>query len=175
MARSRKVKFMIDGNGLRDSFSPAQRQLLEKLLECKSSARSTERIPRLPSGTQVPLSSVQSRIWFVNRMYPDSAEYNVLGPPLNLKTHASREHVEAALRTLMERHDSLRLRVMTFGENTWQEECTGLELPLVWHDLSAMSTSEARWRAFKLGNLAARTPFKLDQAPLFRVLSVRLP
>lgn len=169
-----KGKSMIGDKTSGAGFSTVQRQLLDRLLEGRVSERTTERIVRLQPGMRVPLSPAQARIWFVNRMYPASAEYNVLGPTLRFQVDASRERVGAALRSLMQRHDALRLRILVHGDDPLQEECTGLEPPFAWHDLSGMPLAEAHRQATELGNLAARTPFQLDQAPLFRALAIRL-
>jgi amino acid adenylation domain-containing protein len=157
------------------ALSLAQRQLLDRLLKGKQGEGAREGILRLPEGARIPLSSAQARIWFFSRMYPESPEYNIFGAPLSFAVCPDRASIEAALRTLMDRHDALRLRIVEVNEEPLQEECTGLDLPLTWHDLSGMSVADAEHQAKEIGSSIARTPFKLDQPPLFRVSVIHLP
>jgi amino acid adenylation domain-containing protein len=168
------VNAMIESKRFEAVLSDTKRQLLEKLLSSTSNQRSTEMIPRVRPGVPVALSSAQARIWFLSRTYTESAEYNVLGPPLRLTIDTSQERVEAALRALMGRHDALRLRFLELEGEPMQQDCPDLEPPLAWHDLSGSPASEVKRQADEIGNRAARTPFRLDQAPLFRVSAIRL-
>jgi amino acid adenylation domain-containing protein len=164
---------MMHGKSSEAGVSPAQQQL-ERLLDSSVRARPVGPIPRLPPGSQVPLSAAQARIWSGCRTYPESAESNVVGPPLDLTIEASRELVDAALRTVMDRHDALRLRIVEVDGAPLQVTLAGLAPPLAWHDLRGLPAAEAALRAAEIGHRAAQTPFVLEAAPLFRVAAVRL-
>jgi amino acid adenylation domain-containing protein len=60
----------------------------------------------------LPLSSAQARLWFLDRMQPGSAFYN-LSSALRLRGSLDRAALERALGEIVRRHESLRT---TFGE-----------------------------------------------------------
>ncbi|MET8872032.1 amino acid adenylation domain-containing protein [Nocardia sp. NPDC004604] len=58
---------------------------------------------------RIPLSPAQQRMWFVNRYDPDSGAYNV-PIALRLTGRVDPAALEAAMRDVLERHESLRTR-----------------------------------------------------------------
>ncbi|WP_435602538.1 amino acid adenylation domain-containing protein [Streptomyces sp. bgisy130] len=65
------------------------------------------RVPR--DGGPLPLSFGQRRLWFLDRMNPQSAEW-VAGMFLKVPDGTRTIHVQRALNTLVERHEALRTR-----------------------------------------------------------------
>src|SRR5215472_17622629 len=91
--------------------SVVQNQLVEKLLKRKLSENTLDGLVRVAAGSRVPLSPTQARIWFFSQLYPESAEYNIF-ETLSLGTAPQEEQLESALRSLVERHDALRLQIV---------------------------------------------------------------
>ena len=105
----------------------------------------------------VPLTPIQQ--WFLGRELPEAHHFN---QALLLET---REPVDAevlarALRTLVDHHDALRLR-LTQGATGWEQSCAepGLDVPLGRVDLSGLSESE---QALAMERIATETQAGLD-------------
>lgn len=152
--------------------SRERQQLLEKLLS--RTPDGLEDIPGVEPGTPVPLSPAQTAIWFGTRMHPGSPEYNLFDARA-FDPMPDEDRLTAAIRTLMERHDALRLRVYDDGGFAVQEDVGILDPPVEWHDLRGLPADEAERRAEDLASEAAGTPLPTDRAPMFRVLAFLFP
>ncbi|MFD0851321.1 condensation domain-containing protein, partial [Actinomadura adrarensis] len=131
-------------------------------------------MPRLPHGARVPLSPAQARIWFFTQMYPSSTEYNVFDTVL-LDAMPSEDQLMAALRTLIERHDGLRLRIFQDGGVPVQEDIGPYEPEVAWHDLSGLPQEEAEAEARDIANAATRELLRPEEPPLVRFIAIRMP
>jgi len=123
-----------------------------------------------------PLSFAQERLWFLDRLAPGSAVYNIplalrLDGDLNLPALA------AAVGEVVRRHESLRT---VFTQNAGQPVQTvqpaadpaAFILPTV--DLSGLA-GHAEDEALRLAREEAALAFDLVQGPLFRTRRLRLP
>ena len=121
----------------------------------------------------LPLSFAQERLWFLDRLEPDRAAYNMPAAQ-RLTGDLDRPALEAALRELQRRHETLRTRFPTDGDRPRQqiEADAALELPLV--DLGALPDAEGSDVAARLASREAARPFDLAAGPLLRVLLLRL-
>ncbi|GAB2810469.1 non-ribosomal peptide synthetase [Streptomyces daliensis] len=164
--------------------SPGRAQLLDSLLRRRiGTPERQQRIPKVPAGTEVPLTPAQARIWFFTHLYPDSAEYNVF-ETLTFDHAPTRTELRTALSTLMGRHDALRAAVRETGDAEDAGEAGGtavqhdsglIEPPLEWHDLREATGAEADRRAREIGDAAAAARIALDSPPLLRAVAVALP
>jgi len=150
--------------------TPAKRALLEARLRGLS-IRPTA--ARREARTEAPLSFAQERLWFLNRLQPESAFYNV---PLAWRMTGTldRAALERALGEIVRRHDVLRT---TFQERDGTPlqvvaPAGGFTLPV--EDLSALAGAEreAEVRRQTSEDLARR--FDLEAGPLFRAKLLRL-
>ncbi|HVG01732.1 MAG TPA: amino acid adenylation domain-containing protein, partial [Nitrospira sp.] len=130
-------------------------------------------IRKAARGLPLPLSFAQERMWFLYRLSPGAAAYNIpasvrLQGPLN----------KAALRwsvdELVRRHEALRT---TFAQRDGQARQLIHEiLPPQWveEDLRHLPADIREPRALELATTEARRPFDLEQGPLLRILLIQI-
>lgn len=133
---------------------------LVKRLDHAQSARPAVRPMERPD--EIPLSFAQRRLWFLHRLEGPSPTYNI---PLvaHLQGDLNREALQAALRDVVVRHETLRT---IFPEATGQSyqmvlDPTGSEV-----ELAVVETSEAELP--ELLNEAVRYSFNLAEEPAIR-------
>jgi len=136
-------------------------------------ARGTEAIAIQPVDRERPLavSFMQERLWFLAQMYPKGVAYN-LPNGYHLVGELNVPALQAALQTIVNRHESLRT---TFaGSEGGAVQCVhpALPLDLQWHDFSGEDAP--RKMADKLASRDANHSFDLEQGPLFLCRLVRL-
>jgi amino acid adenylation domain-containing protein len=127
--------------------------------------------PRRPS-LLAPASFAQARLWFLDRLEPGRATYNV-ALALDLQGDLSPAALAAALNGLAQRHEALRTRFVERGGEPRQEVLPARPRPLPLVDLGGLP--EFLWlrELAALGRLEALRPFDLASAPLWRTLLVR--
>ncbi|UAA39457.1 non-ribosomal peptide synthase/polyketide synthase [Paraneptunicella aestuarii] len=126
----------------------------------------------------LPLSFVQERLWFIEQLDPNSANYNNPGA-VTIKSHASRplnvDWVEQALNIIIARHENLRTLFPSVEGNVQQVILAHLDFKLETVDLSGVQNQEARnQEAQAICQLEASTPFDLGQGPLIRGKLIKL-
>ncbi len=127
---------------------------------------------RPPGEARLPLSFAQERLWFIDRLSPGDAAYNV-ALSIALAGPLSPPALAAAIAALAARHETL---TTTFGEAHGEPfQRVGAPappppLPLV--DLENLSA--AAWpAALGLAAAAAELPFDLARGPVFRAALLR--
>src|SRR5215213_11720100 len=166
---------MSDMRGLSDrlaALSPEQRVLFAAGLRSSGVRRpESDTIPRRIPGSSAPLSFAQQRLWFLQRLEPDSAAYNIPSAA-RLKGTLDPEALRWALQTIMDRHESLRTTFREEGGVPVQVVTEDSTLPLPVTDLSRSPEPETEIR--RLAGKESRTPFALEQGPLIRGQLIRL-
>jgi amino acid adenylation domain-containing protein len=121
----------------------------------------------------IPLSSAQERLWFLDRLQPGSAFYNI---PVALRLSGALDvrAMERALGDVVRRHEALRT---TFGERDGAPVQTiapfrGFVLPV--EDLSALDADAREAQAARRAADDAASPFELATGPLLRASLLRL-
>jgi thioesterase domain-containing protein/acyl carrier protein len=129
------------------------------------------RIPRLQRA-DAPLSFAQERLWFLDRLRPGSAAYNM---PLALRLSGplDRLALETAVNETIRRHESLRTTFRQTADGARQLVSAFSPVPLDPIDLSHLGHRAAA-EALRLVRAAGETPFDLTRGPLFRAGLVRL-
>ena len=91
-----------------DKLSPERRALLQKMLRQQAGpAREPDAIRPREGGGPAPLSFAQERLWFIDRLDPGSAVYNL---PLTWRLEGALDGaaLERSLSEIVRRHEALR-------------------------------------------------------------------
>lgn len=131
--------------------------------------------PNLDRSGLLPVSNTQQRLWFLKRLDPANAAYNV-ACPVRFKGELDPARVQAVLRLLAQRHESLRARFVADDgvPHCRLEPAVAVSMPLI--DLRKPgATRESIERELK-GRVRAlvEEPFDLSCAPLWRSELLRL-
>ncbi len=155
----------------RAKLTPAQQQLLERRLRGASPASRPTAIPRRSAGSSVPVSFAQQSLWFLDRLQPESALYNIANA---MRLHGSVDAVvlERVLNEIVRRHEVLRTAFRAADGTPMQVVLPDLHVPLVCTDLRGHSSPDAEVRRV-LKEEACR-PFQLDSPPLLRARLLQL-
>ncbi|RKG69030.1 LLM class flavin-dependent oxidoreductase [Corallococcus sp. CA054B] len=126
-----------------------------------------------PLDGDVPLSPGQQRLWFLDRLVPDSALYNVhfqlrLAGPLDAPA------LGRALDALMSRHAVLRASFPEVEGQPRQVLPAARPLTLAREDLRALPAAEREAELGRLSRAQGEAPFQLADGPLVRAALVAL-
>jgi amino acid adenylation domain-containing protein len=126
-----------------------------------------------PRDEEPPLSFAQQRLWFLDRLQPGTAAYNIAFG-LRLRGALDVPVLAAALAHVVHRHESLRTTFAQAGGTAVQVIAPPgpWSLPVV--DLSRLVAERAPSEARRLARAEAARPFDLATGPLFRAQLVRL-
>ncbi|HEX8242788.1 MAG TPA: condensation domain-containing protein, partial [Longimicrobium sp.] len=153
----------------RPELSAAKRALVEAML--RGQVRSSAIVSRAHRDG-APLSFAQERLWFVDRLEPGSAVYNI---PMALRLGALDEAaLERALGEIVRRHEALRTTFREVDGSPVQVIAPfgGFTLPV--EDLSGLGEAEREVEARRRATEEAMRPFDLAAGPLFRAVLLRL-
>ncbi|MDT9701577.1 non-ribosomal peptide synthetase, partial [Streptomyces sp. P17] len=132
-------------------------------------AEETGALVAVPRDGELPLSSGQRRLWFLDRMHPGSPEW-VAPLFLRLPGTLAAEDVHTALDALAARHEPLRTRCISQGGEPRQvidaPGAQSVELRVA--DTTAEGVAALFGEQFERG-------FDLAKGPLWRALLVRIP
>ncbi|MBC3840452.1 hypothetical protein GXW82_10100 [Streptacidiphilus sp. 4-A2] len=159
----------------RQALTPAARALLnQRLRGLQGAGQAAPEIPRLaPGATEVPLSSAQQRLNFLDQLQPGSTEY-LMPAVWRMSGELDRSALELALGDLVRRHPQLRTRFPSRGGVAFQEELPVGGLLLEWVDLSGVASAAREQAAAAATEAAANRPFDLAAEAPFRATLVRL-
>ncbi|NUR84470.1 MAG: AMP-binding protein, partial [Nonomuraea sp.] len=153
--------------------SPEQRAALESKLRRQPKARPAGIPARSDPDAPAPLSYGQERLWFLQRLDPADASYNMYMVQ-RLRGELSVQDLAAALAAVSARHPMLRARFPAVEGSPVQvvEPASRLEPVLV--DLGDLPASERESRATALVAELTNEPFDLANGPLVRVHLITL-
>ncbi|MGX7674543.1 non-ribosomal peptide synthetase [Plantactinospora sp. DSM 117369] len=150
------------------------------LADLAERVRTAPPLPARPAAQQVepvrpgpaaPLSAGQERLWFLNRLEPASAFYNV-AVPLRLRGQLDVAALLDAVTALVDRHEILRTRFPARGGEPCQEVTSArLTVPVV--DFAGLPAATAQRALDRLLPEVARQPFDLVAGPITRCVLFR--
>ncbi|MCT7997189.1 amino acid adenylation domain-containing protein [Laspinema olomoucense] len=157
------------------SLSPEKQALLLQRLQQKSQGTaSTNAIACQPRSTDTFISSFsQARLWFLDRLEPNSSFYNLpyairLTGVLHIPT------LEQSLTEIVRRHEVIRTTFKEVAGEPMQMIHPPQPVPLPRIDLRQVPPSERKGEALRLATREAQTPFNLTTGPLLRSTLLQL-
>ena len=126
----------------------------------------------VPRDGRLPLSYAQERLWFLDRLAPGSAIYNMPGA-FFLRGPLRPEALAWAFGELVRRHEVLRTRFVEVGGRPVQAIDPEAPIPLPWIDLSGLPEERRESEARRIAGEEARRPFDLQRDRMLRTALVR--
>jgi amino acid adenylation domain-containing protein len=149
----------------------AQAALAEVALQT-SAKISMPPLRRVPRSGDIPLSFGQERFWFIDRLQPDSAAYNIPGR-VRIRGRLDAPALRQAFTAVVRRHEALRTILPVRRGRPVQEVLPGVGvLPMI--DLSALPEGVRAPAAHRLVSAEAGRRFDLAVGPLVRFRLLRL-
>lgn len=157
-----------------ENLSPAKRALLELRLKQTTTGKPAVS-PILPRKDRLdaPLSFAQERLWFLDRLEPNGALYNV-PRALRLQGKLNADALQQAFDKLCKRHETFRSRFEIVDGDVRQAIDPNARIALTFDDLTDLSVDARETKAKQLARDEAAGPFDLASGPLMRVRLLRL-
>ena len=148
--------------------SPAKQLLLKQRLRGESTGTSTLlQIAQSPRPARVPASDGQQRLWFIDRLEGNSAQYNIT-KVLRLHGPLDDDAVRHAIQTIVARHEVLRTRFVEIDGEPRQviEDDVRVDVPAA--DLRGMDEADRTRRIEQELRQEESLPFDLTHGPVIR-------
>ncbi len=139
-----------------------------------SRRRAATSIPRVPRDRPLPLSFAQERLWFLDRLEPGRATYNVPALGFRMRGNLDVAALGAALDAIVRRHEALRTAFPEVDGRPVQAIGLPGPLPLPLIDLAALPEPAREAEARRWLDTEAARPFDLERGPVARALLLRL-
>ncbi|MDQ3804120.1 MAG: amino acid adenylation domain-containing protein, partial [Acidobacteriota bacterium] len=152
---------------------------LKELAEKVGAAMQDEGGLRLPAvravahDGELPLSSAQQRLWFLDQLEVSNASYNI-PTAMRLRGQLDVSALEQTLTEIRRRHKSLRTRFVEVDGEPRQVIDEDARLPVLVTDISHLPEEERQAEARRLADEEAQRPFYLSTGPLLRAQLLRL-
>ena len=127
----------------------------------------------VPRDGSVPLSFAQQRLWFLDQLEPNSAQYNV-PRALRLRGGLNKEALRWSLGEILRRHEPLRSTFVVREDGPVQVISPAAQIDLPITDLACVAEGERNLEAERLARKELQRPFDLSQGPLLRAHLLRL-
>ncbi len=154
---------------------PTIAELAHRIAE-KRADKLTINIPPLTACADdglVSLSLSQERLWFLDRLFPNLANYNILYA-LRLRGNLDAAAMARSLSDLVARHESLRTRFVVVDGEAYQKIDPPIEIGFAVVDLTALDRVAKEAEAHRLATEELRRPFDLQKGPLLRAGLLKL-
>jgi amino acid adenylation domain-containing protein len=176
------IRLWLDGERLRvnapkGALDEAMRTLIgsrkEELIRALRTGGARDTIPVLPRGGPLPLSSVQQRLWFLDRLDPGSPAYNI-GVGVRFRGPLDESTVRRTIDLLVARHESLRMRIVELAGTPVVELLPAQQADFQTVDLEHLTGAAREAQIRRQHADCHRAPFDLAKGPLGRFRLIRL-
>ncbi|HSF40373.1 MAG TPA: amino acid adenylation domain-containing protein [Thermoanaerobaculia bacterium] len=130
-------------------------------------------LAKVPRQGPPALSFAQQRLWFLDRLAPESPLYNVPST-YRLAGPLAPAALAAGLSEIVRRHEALRTRFVEVDGEPRQEIGAPWQVPLPQVDLRGLGRERRPGELARLRTEEAGRPFRLERGPLLRAGLVRL-
>ncbi|SEM69546.1 non-ribosomal peptide synthase domain TIGR01720/amino acid adenylation domain-containing protein [Stigmatella aurantiaca] len=158
---------------LRASLSAHKSELIDFLREAQAASPTHALITRAPRPPRIPLSFAQQRLWFLDRLEPDSPLYNMTAP-LRLRGPLDVEAFRRACTEVVRRHESLRTTFQMAEDQPFQVIAPPAPHPVPLVSLEAHPPGGREAIALRMAREESSRPFDLTRGPLVRTILLRL-
>ncbi|WP_420126422.1 non-ribosomal peptide synthase/polyketide synthase [Longimicrobium sp.] len=160
-----------------NQLTPAQRLELMKMARARKLVGEGSELPPIERAARegpLPLSFAQERLWFIDRLEPGSAVYNLPVVAWRPAGELDQAALERALGEIVRRHDALRTVFAEVDGSPVQVVApfSGFSLPV--EDLSGLGQAEREAAFRRREGEEARRTFDLSAGPLFRAVLLSL-
>lgn len=130
-------------------------------------------ITKTGRGVPLRLSFAQERMWFLYRLSPEAAAYNI---PASVRLHGplNKAALRWAVGELVRRHESLRTTFAQVDGQPRQMIHDSLEPLWAEEDVRRLPADMREPQAFEAATAEARRPFDLERGPLLRILLIQV-
>jgi len=170
-----RERFQVD-LPLRSLFeSPTVAELAIRIEEAMKAGEEKQKPPIVAvlRDRDLPPSPAQQRLWFLDRLDPNNAFYNIPAA-VRLTGDLRCAELERSLNEIVRRHESLRTTFATRQGRPVQVVAPAQQLTMPLIDLSSLPAAARALEVTRLLAAEAETPFDLSAGPLLRILVLRL-
>ncbi|WP_414621620.1 amino acid adenylation domain-containing protein [Calothrix sp. CCY 0018] len=141
---------------------------------CQTKALSTPQ-SLLPTSrnAKLPLSYAQQRLWFIDRLNPDSSVYNICGA-LEIQGLLNVAALEESFNQIVRRHEICRTTFKVFNGEPMQVIVPDFTLRLKQVNITHLPKKHLSAEVTRLATVEAQQPFDLSTAPLLRTTLLEL-
>ena len=151
---------MSEATRVRTDLAAKKRVLLARLLKQRGIGDAAEDTIVRADANDLHLSFAQQRLWFLDKLEPDSPRYNIFGA-FRLQGTLHTEALARSLEEVVRRHDALRSRFVEVDGDPQLQIVPPAPFPLATEDLRALAPAEQTAEVSRLSLEAARRPFEL--------------
>jgi hypothetical protein len=157
------------------NLSPERQALLTLLAKRKGlNAPEAGTIPKRKGGGPVPLSFSQQRLWFLDQLMPDSAQYNEPLLALRLTGELDSDALQWTINEIVRRHESLRTVFQDIDGEPVQLINPPAPVPLTLVDLRHLPAGPREAEMRRLALQESQHVFNLARGPLLRFTLIRM-
>jgi amino acid adenylation domain-containing protein/non-ribosomal peptide synthase protein (TIGR01720 family) len=168
-----KRRFEVD-LPLRSLFeAPKLAQLAALIEQARGKPTEEAAITPVPRAPRLALSHAQERLWFLWKLDPTSAAYN-MPVAVRLRGSLNRAALGRTFGALQQRHESLRTRFGSEHGRVWQAIQPPSGATIAFQDLAQLSVEQREREARRIAAERALVPFDLEQDELIRLELLRL-